>query len=324
MTGSASRSATAMGYTAWLSNLSGDEFALRSTNSATTMASSDGPMSDFHAPSGSGRRICSLEMTGSQVSPKMKQVMHAPTRGIHNMAAALRSRMRWSSSLALSAPAGCGAAVSSLNVRATNSSATDVTSEHAISANPMGEGESGSAAKWTTAAATMPHALLNSKFSGSSHANTEPHAVASMASPAPNARPNMAGSANGSVSCVYSGSMNCTPMATRQAPVTRGAVRVRSGVRRSARLANMASAASTMPAPVSPQPAYTAKGCSEGVAPVPCSEKKRIALRKTENSSPAPSSAGLNETGAGDACFESCCCALSMPSLQRLGVFPRR
>ena len=94
------------------------------------------------------------------------------------MAAALRSRMRWSSSLALSAPAGCGAAVSSLNVRATNSSATDVTSEHAISANPMGEGESGSAAKWTTAAATMPHALLNSKFSGSSRANTEPHAVA--------------------------------------------------------------------------------------------------------------------------------------------------
>ena len=94
ITGNASSSATAMGYTAWLSRRSGDESAFRSTMSATMIASIDGPMSDFHAPSGSGRRVCSLEMTGSQVSPKMKQVMHAPTRGIHNMARALRSRAR--------------------------------------------------------------------------------------------------------------------------------------------------------------------------------------------------------------------------------------
>ena len=200
----------------------------------------------------------------------------------------------------------------------------DATSVHATIASPSGVGESGSAATWVTAASMMPSALLNSRFSGSSRAKTDPQAVVSIVSPAPNAMPNTTGSMNGSDSCVYRGSMNCMPRAVRQAPSSTGPVRVRSGAGRPTRFARTATAASTMPQPNRPQPVYTAKGCKEKAVSVSPSEKNRIALRKTENSSPAPSSAGLNETDVERARSETCCCALPMSSLQRRSVFPRR
>ena len=168
-----------------------------------------------------------------------------------------------------------------------------------MSARPSGVGDSGSAMKCSTAASMMLSALLNSRFSGSRRANTEPHAVVSMASPTPSDRPNRVGSTYGSAKRPYSGSTNCRPMAVRHAPASKGTVPVGSGRARPARFAVSASATSTMPHPSKPHPVNTAKGWSEKASADSSSGKKRRMLRKTENSTPAPNRAGLNETVAG-------------------------
>ncbi len=145
----------------------------------------------------------------------MKQVMHAPTRGIHNMAAALRSRMRWSSSLALSGAGGVRCR--SLVVERAGDEQQRHRCDKRACDQRQPDGRGGK-----RLGREMDDCCRHDAPCAVETANS-PVRAARTPSPTPwrawqvplERQAEHGGSANGSVSCVYSGSMNCTPMATQ-------------------------------------------------------------------------------------------------------------